>query len=522
MVGPEKYEELGAGKFIFIILAATFITIATAFIFFSVALMFVARVISLWLAMIFAPLAFISYTLPFKIPTFGYQEWWSNLIKNAFLAPIFIFFLYIIVMFAGFLDKIGEYTPNPGASSGEKTMQIMMSIAIPFAILYGMLKTAKSIAVDYSGKLGKEISSMGKKALMVAGGAAVGVAAGGLAIAGRATIGRAGSALVNSERLKKQSVEGKTWVGRQVASGLRGFGKSTSKGNMDIRGVSIGGKNLGSTGLKVNTLGKPNAGGFAKMREDKVKKRMERAKELEVGKDEPLMKAINKTESDIQKLLKDNEATITKLDKQIEIRRQAVADATAEFGAGTPEVKKASTELNNAKNHKKALMEGKVYEGDKKYGEVEEKRIVKKTRPKTVKGDYGKDKIIQEEYEEEEKYITYKERLKTPAELAEDDGYGKITKYAEKENDMGTYTDKDGNTHRRTLDFMQKTELNERKNEIGNENRRRRGAYAEQISSSGNKVWNNIASFGQHSNKGADEAAHRIIMEDKLDSGTKV
>ena len=81
------------GQFIFVTFLCIVLMIYMIYIFLSVALLFVGRVIALWLCMIFSPIAFISYTVPFKIPGFGHEEWWSELLKNAFLAPIFIFFL---------------------------------------------------------------------------------------------------------------------------------------------------------------------------------------------------------------------------------------------------------------------------------------------------------------------------------------------------------------------------------------------------------------------------------------------
>ncbi|PIZ86922.1 hypothetical protein COX93_02795, partial [Candidatus Nomurabacteria bacterium CG_4_10_14_0_2_um_filter_30_12] len=55
-----KNVNLGLGYAIFIILLLIAITLYTAYIFFSVAILFVARVISLWISMIFSPLAFAS------------------------------------------------------------------------------------------------------------------------------------------------------------------------------------------------------------------------------------------------------------------------------------------------------------------------------------------------------------------------------------------------------------------------------------------------------------------------------
>ena len=175
---PQEYSS-NQGTFIFITILALVVTLFTAYIFFSVALLFVARVVSLWIAMIFSPLAFASYTVPFEVPGFGHKEWWSDLLKNAFLAPIFIFFLYIIILFTGFLKNITIYP------TGSDTIQHIMGVVIPFAIILMLLLKAKTLAVKYSGEMGAGIVKAGA----VLGGLAVGGAALGIAAAGRGTVG---------------------------------------------------------------------------------------------------------------------------------------------------------------------------------------------------------------------------------------------------------------------------------------------------------------------------------------------
>ena len=56
---------------------------------------------------------------------------------------------------------------------------------------------------------------------------------------------------------------------------------------------------------------------------------------------------------------------------------------------------------------------------------------------------------------------------------------------------------------------------------INVENAKRMETFAETIASPLNKSLNMISSLGQHSNAGAEEAAHKIRMDVKLDSGGK-
>ncbi len=301
LISQDTYNN-NKGSFIFFILFLIAITGYMVYMFFSVALLFVARVISLYISMIFAPVAFISYILPFKIPGFGHEEWWTDLLKNAFLAPIFIFMLYLIVMFAGFLKTIVATGLN--VTSTKSFFQSLMHVAIPFIILFGLLMKAKELAVDYSGKIGAAISKVGA----VVGGVALGAATGGLAIAGRATIGRAGSAIANSEKMKKWEAAG--WGGGATKRLL----ERGSKASFDARNAKVAGKSLSDTGLKV---GKGKEGGYEKDRKDMVEKRQKRAQGLEVGENEELKQDLNKTEQDLQELLKNNTKQIEDYDGKI-------------------------------------------------------------------------------------------------------------------------------------------------------------------------------------------------------------
>lgn len=181
IIAFNEYEN-NRGRFIFITLILIGITLYTAYIFFTVALLFASRVAMLWISMIFAPIAFASYTLPFEIPGFGHKEWWKNLLENAFLAPIFVFLLYLIVMFAGMLSEIVKYQA-PSGSSGENMIRAIMTVLVPFIILAILLMKAKEMAVKFAGEMGKTISG----AAAALGGIALGGAALGGAALGRAT-----------------------------------------------------------------------------------------------------------------------------------------------------------------------------------------------------------------------------------------------------------------------------------------------------------------------------------------------
>lgn len=178
-------SNVGVGAFILITLLAIGVNVVGIIVFLSSGLVFIARVIGLWLAMIFVPLAFFSYAAPgmkdFKMV--GWKHWWPETLKLAFLAPIFIFFIYLILQFLdtglGLID----------ASSKTGTAFVIATI-VPFIFIMLLLWQAKNIAKELSGTIGQTITG----GVAAVGGLALGGAALGGAMLGRNIIGRGMSA----------------------------------------------------------------------------------------------------------------------------------------------------------------------------------------------------------------------------------------------------------------------------------------------------------------------------------------
>ncbi len=159
--------------FIIVTLLASVINIVGLTVFLSVGLIFIARVVGLWLAMILAPFAFFSYTVPSmqNLEMIGWKRWWPETLSLAFLAPVFIFFIYLILQFL----EIGLGIVD---ANGKHGMAFIISIIIPFAFVMILLIKAKSIAVKMSGSVGQSITN-GVAAIggLALGGAAIGAAA---------------------------------------------------------------------------------------------------------------------------------------------------------------------------------------------------------------------------------------------------------------------------------------------------------------------------------------------------------
>lgn len=371
-----KYTDgnIDAGNFIIITLLTVIINIVGIWVFLSCTILFVIRVVGLWVAMIVVPFAFFSYTVPQlqSIDMVGWKKWWPETLNLAFMAPIFAFFMYIIV---GFADKgLGVVD---AALTGERFgVGLFISVALPFVFLMILLLKAKDITKKLSGDIGKTAmdyaSKIGKTAMSAGGlvaGGAMGLGAGVL----RNTVGRMGSAIANSK-----TINDKASAGSLRYKLLKNIGNAASKGNMDLRGIKIGGKQLSQVSIGGKSMeslgfktGKAKDTSFEKKKAKKIKKKQERAQEFEVSQYEPLKQNLDKVEIDLQKLLIENAKEIETVDKLIERRRQEASDAERVLKAASNPTEKANAKLelsqaNNrlkeSQNRKKALREGKDFE----------------------------------------------------------------------------------------------------------------------------------------------------------------
>lgn len=294
-----------AGYFIIVSFIAAAILFAIAMMFWKTAFFFLGRVIGLYVAMIFAPFAFLSREMPLigGIKQLSWGDWLSDLTKYAMLAPIFVFFLYIIYSLIE-SDFIKVFKVDIGSSFFET----VIFIAIPMLIVYFMIKQGVGIAENYAGEIGKKVQGWVDKTVGGIGGVVgggVGLAAGGAAFFGRNTLGRGVRAVTN------KTDWGKNWQ-KWAASNAdtnafarlnNKFINRTQTGSFDARnlGVKIGkteytaggtlGKSIGLLGggklvdkLSGNmglgqdkALGKSGkAGGVKKLAEEREKKRAER------------------------------------------------------------------------------------------------------------------------------------------------------------------------------------------------------------------------------------------------------
>ncbi|MDO8572810.1 MAG: hypothetical protein Q7S11_03530 [bacterium] len=241
---------------IFLFFVAAIINVMIAYVLFYAGFLLVGRVIAFIFLIIASPLAFISYALP-KGGSFT-SSWWNQLLSQAMVAPVFLFFLYIIVQLLSGLGEIIKFS-GAQATAGTSFTDLFTTVALKAAIVVVALMIALSKTKSLSGSAGQWATK--------AGTAVFGAAIGTTALAGRRLIGGGARALADSDRFKRFAA--RTGVVGEVADrGLR----ATSSGTMDIRGIP---------GMDRAGFGKAGGkGGYDKHLSEKVKRKEDLAKRL--------------------------------------------------------------------------------------------------------------------------------------------------------------------------------------------------------------------------------------------------
>ncbi len=237
--------------------------------FFGVMFMFVGRVVGLYMSMIFSPFAVLTrgnMPLVGGIKELSWDNWLKDLTNYALLAPIFVFFLYIIYAFIN-----SDMLSILNLKESDSFMSTVISVVIPMIIIYMLVSQGVEIAKKYAGTAGNMIQKYATQATGILGGAALGVAG----FAGARVIGGAAKRLDESRfgvGIRNMAAKGGAagWVGKKLQTGLN----TTRAGSFDVRQNALGQglfKQLGintnpdelktiSKGLSVATLGAVKVG----------------------------------------------------------------------------------------------------------------------------------------------------------------------------------------------------------------------------------------------------------------------
>lgn len=157
------------------------INLVASYVFFLAGFLFVARVVAFMFLIIASPLAFMAYIVPNK--SSYANSWWTQLVNQALVAPVFLFFIYVITKMIVGTGGGDQFMKN--AFSGVTTItdllinMVLQGTVIVVALLMGLRAAQKLsgeagtvISEHLSNPAMKKIQKYGGKGLRGAGGTA--------------------------------------------------------------------------------------------------------------------------------------------------------------------------------------------------------------------------------------------------------------------------------------------------------------------------------------------------------------
>lgn len=164
-----------------VILSLLFIFIVQVVVLFSFLaawFLFVVRIIYLSFLVLVSPMAFLGYMAPFPIIRNWWGDWWKNLFKWSFFAPIYLFFVYITIIMikSGVINGVANQNNFNLANYGGAVVSIQQpDVFLNMLIVVGFLIGGLLMATSMAGKFG---------GMALAAGSAAGGFIGGYAAAG--------------------------------------------------------------------------------------------------------------------------------------------------------------------------------------------------------------------------------------------------------------------------------------------------------------------------------------------------
>ncbi len=235
-----KEKELNLTKVMIAGAMGTVVLLITAFVLFAGGVLFLGRTVILMILTILSPLAFLFMALPGKASSYA-NQWWDYLFKQCFFAPVYLFFLYLVISMiaptaGGGPSRIQTMTGSTGGSFADlatndgtiksSSAGLMLQFVIIIILLLMCLISAQQLgAYGASGmiKLGQKAKS---KTIGYAGRGA------------RRATGRVAERFATGEGISKEEMKGRWWGARAAATLGRGVA-ATGKG---VRKIPLAGR----------------------------------------------------------------------------------------------------------------------------------------------------------------------------------------------------------------------------------------------------------------------------------------
>ncbi|MBP6912848.1 MAG: hypothetical protein KBB86_02855, partial [Candidatus Pacebacteria bacterium] len=226
--------------------------------FFKVGTLFLGRIVQLWVHLVMSPIAFINMILPKKITAGEVKDgpvpWANEFFKNAFIAPLFMFFMYLIFLM---LSKFDVAT-SAFATHGHSDFLVILIMVFPFFVITMLMDKAIEVTTKQAGNMANQVTSKINQVIGAVAGTALALGGGaimGTAVKyGGAALGSLGKSMVSREG------KGKGVVGRAFNSKLAKLGgrvnqysKDLPNKNFDIRKSPIANQIRNATGFDLTT-----------------------------------------------------------------------------------------------------------------------------------------------------------------------------------------------------------------------------------------------------------------------------
>lgn len=219
----------GAGNFTFYVLGAVFLIIA-GFVLGAGGILLILRFIKLIFIMMFSPILFVANIFP---TTKQYADkLWSELISNAFFAPVYLLLIFIsLKILQGSMNFLNPHKTNMANAlspdgHGVDTYAVVLNFLIATFLLMQSLKIAQAFGIAGANKV------IGTTKGLI-GGATIGMAA----YAGRATLGR--FAHKTSEDTNLQERAATSWGAKQKLKLARRIADSSFDGRNTAAGKGL-------------------------------------------------------------------------------------------------------------------------------------------------------------------------------------------------------------------------------------------------------------------------------------------
>lgn len=316
----------GDAAIVFVI--ATIVSGFVAYILFKIAILFSRRLIVFWALMIFSPFAFISMTLPGKANKFG--EWLDSLVSLTFVAPIFLFFIYLIMQVINAPAPAGGKLLDFFTPHGTDWLTKILGPVMVAALLVKALQEILKITEDFAGSTGEGFSNLVTGAM-------------GMTAAGTAMAGVGGVRFLSAVGGKLEGKSGTLGAigGAAAAAGHAGRSFTFDVRNIPIPGAGTVGSVAGIGAGRTTTLETTKIGAV-KTAEEKAKRAAE--KPQSVG------QAVAKAEEKRKEKEEKEAAAKEKKERRVAELEDKKRDLQEKYGELLAEARTDPTKYENAHN----------------------------------------------------------------------------------------------------------------------------------------------------------------------------